>query len=186
MNARSVYSNNIDVPYIVISGRLLLFLYCRSCKHAHHWIVKLIYTLEHDSMNSSNEITPSQSVSIACITKSRHEKSVESQGRNQTIPLGGTHFSSSGMYFGWTNKGAKRPRIEGGARAEGDARDIAGEGSGEGARWAPPQKIFEKSNLKPFILVHIWSKNKNYITNVIAHFMLIWQDVWRKTNLHQL
>ena len=32
----------------------------------------------------------------------------------------------------------------------------AGEGSGEGARWAPPQKIFEKSNLKPFILVHIF------------------------------
>ena len=35
-----------------------------------------------------------------------------------------------------------------------------GEGSGEGARWAPPQKVFEKSNLKPFILVHIWS---NYL-----------------------
>ena len=81
------------------------------------------------------------------------------QGRIQTIPLGGTNFSSSGMYIGWTNEGAKRPRIEGEARTEGEARDIAGEGSGEGARWAPPQKIFENSNLKPFILVHSWSKN---------------------------
>ena len=59
---------------------------------------------------------------------------------------------------------AKRPKIEGKARTEGEARENAGEGSGEGARWAPPQKIFEKSNLKPFILVHIWS---NYL---IAHF----------------
>ena len=40
-------------------------------------------------------------------------------------------------------KGAKRPRIEGEARTEGEAREKAGEGSGEGARWAPPQKIFE-------------------------------------------
>ena len=54
-------------------------------------------------------------------------------------------------------EGAKRPRFEGEARTEGEAREKAGEGSGEGARWAPPQKIFEKSNLKPFILVHIWS-----------------------------
>ena len=54
-------------------------------------------------------------------------------------------------------EGAKRPRIEGEVRTEGEAREKAGEGSGEGARWAPPRKIFEKSNLKPFILVHIWS-----------------------------
>ena len=40
----------------------------------------------------------------------------------------------------------------------------AGEGSGEGARWAPPQKIFEKSNLKPFILVHIWSNYLKWLT----------------------
>ena len=39
-----------------------------------------------------------------------------------------------------------------------------GEGSGEGARWAPPQKIFEKSNLKPFILVHIWSNYLKWLT----------------------
>ena len=30
-----------------------------------------------------------------------------------------------------------------------------GEGSGEGARRAPPQKIFKKSHLKPFNLVHL-------------------------------
>ena len=36
--------------------------------------------------------------------------------------------------------------------------------SGEGARWAPPQKIFEKSNLKPFILVHIWSNYLKLLT----------------------
>ena len=55
-------------------------------------------------------------------------------------------------------EGAKRLRIEGEARTEGEAREKTGEGSGEGARWAPPQKIFEKSILKPFILVHIWGK----------------------------
>ena len=49
-------------------------------------------------------------------------------------------------------EGAKRLKIEG------KAREKTGEGSGEGAWWAPPQKIFEKSNLKPFILVHIWGK----------------------------
>ena len=38
-------------------------------------------------------------------------------------------------------------------------RKKRGEGSGEGARWAPPQKIFEKSILKPCILVHIWGKH---------------------------
>ena len=31
-------------------------------------------------------------------------------------------------------EGAKRPRIEGEARTEGEAREKAGEGSGEGAR----------------------------------------------------
>ena len=52
-------------------------------------------------------------------------------------------------------EGAKRPRIEGEARTEGEAREKAGEGSGEGARRASPKKIFEKSNLRPFIFVHI-------------------------------
>ena len=51
-------------------------------------------------------------------------------------------------------KGAKCLRIEGKAQTEGEAREKTGEGSGKGA----PQKIFEKSNLEPFILVHIWGK----------------------------
>ena len=51
-------------------------------------------------------------------------------------------------------EGAKRPRIEGGARTEGEAREKAGRGLGRGLGEPPPQKIFEKSNLKPFILVH--------------------------------
>ena len=59
-------------------------------------------------------------------------------------------------------EGAKRPRIEGEARTEGEAWEKTGEGSGEGARWAPPQKIFEKSILKPCILVHIWGKHLKY------------------------
>ena len=61
-------------------------------------------------------------------------------------------------------EGAKRPRIEGEAQTKGEAREKAGEGSGEGARWAPPQKIFEKSNLKPFILVYIWSNYLKWLT----------------------
>ena len=57
-----------------------------------------------------------------------------------------------------------------------------GEGSGEGARWAPPQKIFEKSNLKPFILVHIWSNYLKWLTKWFnCHFhekslVIIWCD----------
>ena len=56
-----------------------------------------------------------------------------------------------------------------------------GEGSGEGARWAPPQKIFEKSNLKPFILVHIWSNYLKRLTKWFnCHFheksLVIWCD----------
>ena len=39
-----------------------------------------------------------------------------------------------------------------------------GEGSREGARWTPPQKMFEKSNLKPFILVHVWSNFLKWLT----------------------
>ena len=65
--------------------------------------------------------------------------------------------------------GAKRPRIEGEARVEGakslriedEARPRGrsqkktGEGSGGGGSVSPPQKIFEKSKLKPCIFVHI-------------------------------
>ena len=54
-------------------------------------------------------------------------------------------------------EGAKRLSIEGEARVEGAKRlRIEGE--------APPQKIFEKSNLKPFILVHIWSNYLKWLT----------------------
>ena len=91
-------------------------------------------------------------------------------------------------------EGAKRPSIEGEARVEGakrlriemeartdwgkpepivEARETAGEGSGEGARWAPPQLFFEKLNLKPFILVHIWS---NYLK---------WLTKWFNCHIHE-
>ena len=56
------------------------------------------------------------------------------------------------------------------------------EGSGEGARWAPPQKIFEKSNLKSFILVHIWSNYLKWLTKWFnCHFhekslVIVWCD----------
>ena len=56
-------------------------------------------------------------------------------------------------------EGAKRPRIESVARTEGAARDRSGEGSGEGARWAPPQNIFENFNLKQCNLEYVWNKN---------------------------
>ena len=45
-------------------------------------------------------------------------------------------------------EGTKRLSIEGKARAEDEAQDKAGEGSGEGARWAPPQKNFENSSFE--------------------------------------
>ena len=66
-----------------------------------------------------------------------------------------------------TNRGRKAPvnrwqspRIKGEARVEG------------AKRWAPPQKFFQKSNLKPFILVHIWAKDlKQMVT------CLVWDNV---------
>ena len=60
-------------------------------------------------------------------------------------------------------EGAKRPRIEGKARIEGEARERAGEESGEGARWAPPQKIFGISNFKSFNLVYTWIRKLDII-----------------------
>ena len=82
------------------------------------------------------------------------------------------------------SRGAKRSRIESEARTEGEAREKAGEGSGEGARWAPPQKFFEKSNLKSFILVHIWSNYLTWLTKwfncphswKIIRLVIIWCD----------
>ena len=55
---------------------------------------------------------------------------------------GHTNFSSSGMYFGWTNEGAKRPRIEGEARTEGEARDKAGGGVWGGGSVSPSPENF--------------------------------------------
>ena len=52
-------------------------------------------------------------------------------------------------------EGAKRPKIEDEARTEGEAREKAGGGVWGGGSVSPPQKISGKSNLKPFILVHI-------------------------------
>ena len=52
-------------------------------------------------------------------------------------------------------EGAKPPRIEAEARTEGRAREKMGRGVWGGGSVSPPQKIFKKSNLKPFILVHI-------------------------------
>ena len=67
------------------------------------------------------------------------------QGLDPDYPIGGgTNFSSSGMYFGWTNEGAKHPRIEGEARTEGEARDIAGgRGLGRGFGEPLPRKFLK-------------------------------------------
>ena len=61
-------------------------------------------------------------------------------------------------------EGAKRPRIEGEARTEGEVREKAG-GLGRGLGEPLPRTIFEKSNLKPFILVHIYLKQLFEMTN---------------------
>ena len=70
------------------------------------------------------------------------------QGRIQTIPLGGHNFFSGGMYFGWTNEGAKRPRIEGEAQTEDKARDIAGGGVWGGGSVSPSPENFWKFKLE--------------------------------------
>ena len=72
-------------------------------------------------------------------------------GADPDYPIGGgTNFSSSGMYFGWTSEGAKRPRIEGEARTEGEARDIAGGGVWGGGSVSPSPENFLKFKLETF------------------------------------
>ena len=66
---------------------------------------------------------------------------------------------------------AKRPRIDG------EAWDWA-QGAGEGARWAPPQKNFENSYLKPCILEHSWSENLNFSPSGSRNFLEIFQRFW--------
>ena len=88
----------------------------------------------------------------------------------------GIRDGSRNLFLGGPNQGPQS-KVKGEARIEGEARELRakpeprakpekkrGEGSGEGARWAPPQKMFEKSNLKPFILVHIWSNYLKWLT----------------------
>ena len=80
------------------------------------------------------------------------------------------------------SRGCEAPENWGRSPNRGRSLRKSGEGSGEGARWAPPQKIFEKSNLKAFILVHIWSNYLKWLYEmVIAHFheksfVIIWCD----------
>ena len=69
--------------------------------------------------------------------------------------------------------GAKRPRIEGKARTEGEARDREGKRSGEGVRWASPQKICENLNLKPCRQSGAQSKQQSrYIFSRFYYFFL--------------
>ena len=70
------------------------------------------------------------------------------RGGSRLSHWGGTNFSSSGMYFGWKNEGAKRPRIEGEARNEGEARDISGgRGLGRGLGEPLPRKFLKIKTL---------------------------------------
>ena len=55
---------------------------------------------------------------------------------------GGTFFNPVGCFFGWTNEGAKRLRIEGEARTKGEARDIVGGGVWGGDSVSPSPENF--------------------------------------------
>ena len=95
-----------------------------------------------------------------------HAECYPLQGRIQEFIFGGAKPRSPMESWGRSpNRGARSAR-ELRAKPEPRAKPEKkrGEGSGEGARWAPPQKIFEKSNLEPFILVHIWSNYLKWLT----------------------
>ena len=78
--------------------------------------------------------------------------------------------------------GAKRPRIEGKARTEGEARDRAGEGSWAGARWASPQKMCENLNLKPCRQSGAQFKQQFYLFSLLIFFLpcflFRWEGLW--------
>ena len=62
------------------------------------------------------------------------------------------------------SRGREAPENWGRSPNRGRSPRKSGGGAGEGARWAPPQKICEKSNLEPFILVHIWCNYLKWLT----------------------
>ena len=117
--------------------------------------------------------------SIKVLARWRPHNAIFARWRSLKYSLDGALSTGAdlGIYFGGPNEGpqskvegeariegAKRPRIEAKPEPRAKPEKNRGEGSGEGARWAPPQKIFEKSNLKPFILVYIWSNYLKWLT----------------------
>ena len=73
------------------------------------------------------------------------------------------------VVWGWIEgetptEGAKRPKIEGGAQTEGEARNWAGEEFGEGLGGASPQNFVANSYLKLCNLVYSWSENSSFTT----------------------
>ena len=90
------------------------------------------------------------------------------QGRNHASKVGGPRFKRQklGVQNGRSPKLRARssrdlrakPQIKG--KAEKKKR---GEGSGEGARWAPPQNFLGILNFKSFNLVYSWKVNLEII-----------------------
>ena len=65
-----------------------------------------------------------------------------------------------GVWIGWSpNQGRKAPEIRRRSPIRGQRPRKSGEGSVEGARWAPPQKICGISNFKSISLVYSWKGN---------------------------
>ena len=112
---------------------------------------------------------------------------------NENSALGTFHFCAALWrhkicWWKWTNilgwiegeaqtEGEKYPRFEVEARIESEARDWAGEESGERARLAPLQKIFENSCLKPCNLVYSSSENPSFTSG--GSWNLPW---WARTS----
>ena len=161
----------------------LIFLYIYNCIHDHSFsrqmvsvesCLKNLHCGQNDAILQYAWSGIDDAFNYLC-GEAADGRSLHDHAVNSCTIRGVAGFFRLGVHFCERKiEGAKRPRIEGEARVEGAKRpkvesegriedralDKTGEGSGEGARWAPPQKNFEKSNLKPFILVHFWG---NYL-----------------------
>ena len=108
------------------------------------------------------------------------------QGRIQEFILGGAKPRSPLESWGRSPSRGREAPEELRAKPEPRAKPEKkrGEGSGEGARWAPPQKIFENQTWNHSFLVHIWSNYLKWLTKwfncklswkIISNYLM-----WRK------
>ena len=145
------------------------------------------FTIFYDSTRDKDDTTVGVDHSRRYCNTGYDQSQGRRQGRNQKKMLGGAQpKDGSRLASRGTNSRAKpesRARSARELRAKPEPRAMPenkrGEGSGEGARWAPPQKFFQNYNLELSNLVYSWCQNRKLRTNHIS-------QVWRTFFIQEL